>query len=84
MQALRRGAPAWSALYTIVFRPAAMEKLDGNMAGVNIPLLVSKASDQSPGAYYFGSMRQVLSHVVHVWSCIGLYFDVISAWGSAS
>ena len=43
----------------IVFRPAAIEKLDRKMANINIPAITKKASDQNPAAYYFGCIRQV-------------------------
>lgn len=56
---MRRGAPARSALFTIVFRPAAVEKLDRNMVNINIPRIPKKASDQNPTAYYFACMRSV-------------------------
>lgn len=59
-QVLRKGAAGGRAqLYTVVFRPAAIEKLDRNMANINIPAITKKASDQNPQSYYFGCIRQV-------------------------
>ena len=64
-QARRRGEARSSPVLTIVFRPAALDKLDKDMVNVNIPAIPSKAEDQNPTAYYFGMIRQV---------CV-LYFD---------
>ena len=62
-QARRRGHPAGSPVFTVVFRPAALDKLDGNMVNVNIPAIPDRAEDQNPTAFYFGKIRQVLVRI---------------------
>ena len=46
-------------MLTIVFRPAALDKLDKDMTNVNIPAIPNRAEDQNPTTYYFGMIRQV-------------------------
>ena len=46
-------------MFTVVFRPAALDKLDKDMVNVSIPAIPQKAEDQNPTAYYFGMIRQV-------------------------
>ena len=46
-------------MFTIVFRPAALDKIDADMVTVNIPGIPDRAEDQNPTAYYFGKIRQV-------------------------
>ena len=58
-QARRRGNAASSPVVTIVFRPAALDKLDKDMVNIRIPAIPTKADDQQPTAYYFGMIRQV-------------------------
>ena len=45
-------------MFTVVFRPAALDKLDRDMVSVNIPAIPNKAEDLNPTAYYFGKIRQ--------------------------
>ena len=63
-QARRRGHPVGSPVFTVVFRPAALDKLDRDMVSVNIPAIPDKAEDQNPTVYYFGKIRQARGPVV--------------------
>ena len=47
-------------LFTVAFRRAAGGKLGENAADICIPSLTTKATDQDPSAYYFGSITEVL------------------------
>ncbi len=69
-QARRRGHPVGSPVFTVVFRPAALDKLDGDMVNVNIPAIPDKAEDQNPTVYYFGKIRQARGPLAtpSVWS----------------
>lgn len=69
-QARRRGHPAGSPVFTVVFRLAALDKLDGDMVNVNIPAIPDKAEDQNPTVYYFGKIRQARGPLAtpSVWS----------------
>ena len=58
-QARRRGQSMTSPVFTIVFRPAALDKIDADMVTVHIPGIPDRAEDQNPTAYYFGKIRQV-------------------------
>ena len=66
VQARRRGGGSSNLAFTIVFRPAALDRLDKDMVNINIPAIPDKAEDQNPTAYYFGMIRQVW------WSCHGV------------
>lgn len=59
IQVVRRGSPRGAALYMIVFRPAASDKLDKGMVNISIPAITTRATDQNPTAFYFGCIHKV-------------------------